>query len=63
MAPDKFLFNLAPYVVIVVAMMILAPVAFAKVGPDLGYQYRRVIYYRRLFSFRHRHPDGGPGQQ
>src|ERR1700760_2659989 len=27
---DKFLFNLAPLVVIVVAMMILAPVAFAK---------------------------------
>jgi len=27
---DKFLFNLAPYMVIVVAMMILAPLAFAK---------------------------------
>jgi NADH-quinone oxidoreductase subunit H len=27
---DKFLFNLAPYMVIVVAMMILAPVAFAR---------------------------------
>ena len=27
---DKFLFNLAPFLVIVVAMMILAPVAFAK---------------------------------
>jgi NADH-quinone oxidoreductase subunit H len=27
---DKFLFNLAPYLVIVVAMMILAPLAFAK---------------------------------
>jgi NADH-quinone oxidoreductase subunit H len=27
---DKFLFNLAPFVVIVVAMMILAPVAFAR---------------------------------
>jgi NADH-quinone oxidoreductase subunit H len=27
---DKFLFNLAPYLVIVVAMMILAPIAFAK---------------------------------
>src|SRR5882757_616573 len=27
---DKFLFNLAPFIVIVVAMMILAPVAFAK---------------------------------
>ena len=27
---DKFLFNLAPYVVIVVAMAILAPLAFAK---------------------------------
>jgi len=27
---DKFLFNLAPYVVIVVAMAILAPIAFAK---------------------------------
>jgi NADH-quinone oxidoreductase subunit H len=27
---DKFLFNLAPYLVIVVAMMILAPVAFAR---------------------------------
>src|SRR6201996_3300258 len=27
---DKFLFNLAPFLVIVVAMLILAPVAFAK---------------------------------
>src|ERR1700722_8011215 len=27
---DKFLFNLAPYLVIVVAMLILAPLAFAK---------------------------------
>src|SRR3954468_18262289 len=27
---DKFLFNLAPFLVIVVAMMVLAPVAFAK---------------------------------
>jgi len=27
---DKFLFNLAPFMVIIVAMMILAPVAFAK---------------------------------
>jgi NADH-quinone oxidoreductase subunit H len=27
---DKFLFNLAPYLVIVVAMMILAPLAFAR---------------------------------
>jgi NADH-quinone oxidoreductase subunit H len=27
---DKFLFNLAPYLAIVVAMMILAPIAFAK---------------------------------
>jgi NADH-quinone oxidoreductase subunit H len=27
---DKFLFNLAPFVVMVVAMMILAPIAFAK---------------------------------
>src|SRR5882757_2043028 len=27
---DKFLFKLAPYMVIIVAMMILAPVAFAK---------------------------------
>ncbi len=27
---DKFLFNLAPFIVIVVAMMILAPLAFAK---------------------------------
>src|SRR3984893_15171501 len=27
---DKFLFNLAPFVVIVVAMMILVPIAFAK---------------------------------
>jgi len=27
---DKFLFNLAPYIVIVVAMLILVPIAFAK---------------------------------
>lgn len=27
---DKFLFNLAPYVVMIVAMLILAPIAFAK---------------------------------
>ena len=27
---DKFLFNLAPYVVIIAAMLILAPIAFAK---------------------------------
>ena len=27
---DSFLFNLAPYVVICVAMLILAPVAFAR---------------------------------
>ena len=27
---DKFLFNLAPYIVMIVAMLILAPIAFAK---------------------------------
>src|SRR6266700_4031092 len=27
---DKFLFNLAPFIVIIVAMLILAPIAFAK---------------------------------
>ncbi|HZG25299.1 MAG TPA: complex I subunit 1 family protein, partial [Chitinophagaceae bacterium] len=27
---DKFLFNLAPYVVMVIAMLILAPIAFAR---------------------------------
>ena len=27
---DKFLFNLAPYVVMIVAMLVLAPIAFAK---------------------------------
>ncbi len=27
---DKFLFNLAPFIVIIVAMLLMAPIAFAK---------------------------------
>ena len=34
---DKFLFNLAPFVVMIAAMLVLAPIAFAKGFSDLGY--------------------------
>jgi NADH-quinone oxidoreductase subunit H len=46
---DKFLFNLAPYLVIVVAMMILAPVAFAK-GVQLWDLNIGVLYVTAISS-------------
>jgi NADH-quinone oxidoreductase subunit H len=46
---DKFLFNLAPYLVIVVAMMILAPVAFAK-GVQLWDLNIGVLYVSAISS-------------
>jgi NADH-quinone oxidoreductase subunit H len=46
---DKFLFNLAPYVVIVVAMAILAPIAFAK-GTQLWDINIGVLYITAVSS-------------
>jgi len=46
---DKFLFNLAPYLVIVVAMMILAPIAFAK-GVQLWDLNIGVLYVSAVSS-------------
>jgi len=46
---DKFLFNLAPFVVIVVSMMILAPVAFAK-GVQLWDLNIGVLYVSSVSS-------------
>jgi len=46
---DKFLFNLAPYLVIVVAMMILAPLAFAK-GVQLWDLNIGVLYVSAVSS-------------
>ncbi|HEV2482395.1 MAG TPA: NADH-quinone oxidoreductase subunit NuoH [Puia sp.] len=46
---DKFLFNLAPYVVIAVAMMILAPIAFAK-GTQLWDLNIGVLYITAVSS-------------
>ncbi|MDP4150319.1 MAG: NADH-quinone oxidoreductase subunit NuoH [Bacteroidota bacterium] len=46
---DKFLFNLAPYLVIVVSMMILAPVAFAK-GVQLWDLNIGVLYVTAISS-------------
>ena len=34
---DKFLFNLAPFIVMIIAMVIMAPLMFAKGFSDLGY--------------------------
>ena len=41
---DKFLFNLAPFIVMIIAMVVLAPIDFAKGFPDLGYQYWCIIF-------------------
>ena len=60
---DKFLFNLAPYVVIAVAMLVLAPMAFARGTQTMGPQYRGAVCFLRLVIIRDRHPDGGLGQQ
>ncbi len=46
---DKFLFNLAPYVVIVVAMLILAPIAFAK-GTQIWDLNIGVLYITAISS-------------
>jgi NADH-quinone oxidoreductase subunit H len=46
---DKFLFNLAPFLVIVVAMMIMAPVAFAK-GTQLWDINIGVLYITAVSS-------------
>jgi len=40
---DRFLFNLAPFVVMMVGMLLLAPIAFAKFS-NLGYQYWGTLY-------------------
>ena len=34
---DKFLFNLAPFIAMIIAMLLMAPIAFCKKFPDLGY--------------------------
>jgi len=46
---DKFLFNLAPYIVIVVAMLILVPIAFAK-GTSLWDVNIGVLYVSSISS-------------
>ena len=46
---DKFLFNLAPYVVIVVAMLILAPMAFAR-GTQIWDLNIGVLYISAISS-------------
>ena len=46
---DKFLFNLAPFVVIVVAMLILAPMAFAR-GTQIWDVNIGVLYITAISS-------------
>lgn len=46
---DKFLFNLAPYIVIVVAMLILVPIAFAK-GTSLWDVNIGILYVSSISS-------------
>src|SRR6185312_1476163 len=46
---DKFLFNLAPYVVIAVAMLILAPMAFAR-GTQIWDLNIGVLYISAISS-------------
>ena len=55
---DKFLFNLAPFIAMITAMLLLAPLAFAKDLADLGFEHRCTIYHCSFFTFCDRYPDG-----
>ncbi len=47
---DKFLFNLAPFIVMIVAMLIMAPIAFAKGFSDMGSEYWCIICFCAVSS-------------
>jgi NADH-quinone oxidoreductase subunit H len=60
---DKLLFNLAPFIAMIVAMLLMAPIAFARDFQmwDLNIG---ILYVSALSSvFGHRHFNGGMGQQ
>jgi NADH-quinone oxidoreductase subunit H len=40
---DKFLFNLAPYIAMMVAMLLMAPTRFCQQFSNVGPQYRCII--------------------
>ena len=59
---DRFLFNLAPFIVMIVSMVILAPIDVCKKFPDLGYKYWCIIYYSCFICFCDWHFNGGLGK-
>ena len=60
---DKFLFNLAPFVVMIVSMLILAPIPFAK-GFQIWDINIGVLYVScSFFHFCHRNFNGRMGKQ
>jgi len=60
---DKFLFNLAPFIVMIVAMLFACPDKFCKGIPGMGYQYRCTLYFGCFFGFGNRHINGRMGKQ
>ena len=59
---DKMLFNVAPIMAMVIAMLLMAPIAFAERLPDVEHEHRRFIYLGYVVTFCDQHPDGRMGQ-
>jgi NADH-quinone oxidoreductase subunit H len=48
---DKLLFNLAPFIAMIVAMLLMAPIAFAKRFSIVGFEHWGTIYICDLFYY------------
>lgn len=60
---DKFLFNLAPFIVMIVAMLVPRSYSFCKKFSDLGHQHWCIVCECCFICFSHRCFNGRMGKQ